>query len=133
MMRPTVGAAILLTGCVTAEGVDQDAQIRLLAMDLQEALSVAMPLIDEENHPWVMAVQTVLGNVAMRDPGEPIDWPVLFDAVRDLQPMAEQALRDQGLDEIEAAAVISMSNIIMRRLELSLTGEVPMPAPAPTR
>jgi hypothetical protein len=127
--EPVLGLvlAALLCACTTAPSPRQRA---LIVSDLQDAITVAAPLLGEENGEYIAALRRALDAFAA---AEETNWVAAFDAIYSLEPLVRSKLIAQGLTPQEAEAVLALTHIPLRHLELFLveSGEVvgpPMPA-----
>lgn len=122
MLRNKRGAALalglLLSGCTTFGDAEHR---KAFARDLSDGLRVAEPLIkSQDGKQWVSAIRNVLDAVASGS-GQ-IEWATLFRAVEAAEPAARTALMASGKSSEETEAIIALSRIALRHLEVELTG-----------
>lgn len=110
-------ALVLAVGCGTAELTERE-RLVLFASELDDAIDIARPFIDESGQPYLDAAEKLTDSVANGETG--VSWGSLFDAIRATETVARDAMVNGGKTAGEADAILAAIRLILRRLETLL-------------
>ena len=114
MTRASVAVLVCLFGCasMTQQGTQR------LAANVNDALTVAKPLLGDDADAYVAAVQAVIA--AVSDGDGQFGYDDAFRAIESLEPEALAALIANGQDPAQAAAIMALARIALRELQAAL-------------
>lgn len=109
-MRRAMALLALFAACTVTPQTRQS-----IAQDIDDALTVAAPLLGESAKPYLDAV-LVITKTLREDPDGEVDWADLARLVEEAKPLARQGLLDAGWDEARIDSVLALVTILVRRV-----------------